>query len=232
MPGFAGATQIGYAQPVLCAVMGQKISCAIWDSSNNMLSISGPPAALVGAASIAQMAVTYEGVCGLTTGGRVVCWGDSAPMTAPETDIGLSGVTQIRAIGDGGVCGLINDGTVKCWSLMDETRYNYDGSMIVLKKYQPAIMSGMTSIATLYASDSTANPISTDICGFRLNGSVICKSGAFNSDTRPETALFTGVQNLFFDAEFMCARGVAGTSCFGRKPYRLVTDLLGQLLHF
>jgi hypothetical protein len=137
------------------------------------------PAPVVGASGLVDIAVSQETACGVTSAGRVSCWGglnvagvdmSSGSRNLPANVPGISDASEIVGLVIG-FCVRRTNGRVACW------QQPATGSGYICGVGNPSAECGTPSVASLLVDATGLVPFGYGVCARRSGGSPLCWGG-------------------------------------------------------
>jgi alpha-tubulin suppressor-like RCC1 family protein len=135
-------------------------------------SYSDAPVAVTGALTFASVAVSAEGVCGLTASGTAYCWGQGANGNGTSgveyapTAVQQNGVTFAQLSANGNVCALTAAGAAYCWGENNGSGQLGSGSFSTTGS-TPVAVTGAHTFSTIFVG-------SLSVCGYTTTHAMYC----------------------------------------------------------
>lgn len=203
-----------------CALVAGAVSC--WGADEQGEIGNGtlthdtlPPTPATGATNVAQVLVANAKSGARTADGKVLEWGAGAVgvgQVMPSAVQGGPSSTIDYSRGDDHDCAVVSDGTVQCWGWNSGGQLGR-GTVPTQQMFEmPAPVVNITDATHVIAGLTT--------CALHATGDVSCWGGGYLPATGTPTAIsgLTGVQQLAFGSNHMCALVAGGTvACIGNN---------------
>jgi alpha-tubulin suppressor-like RCC1 family protein len=223
------ASQISAGGAHTCALLGpsgNNLRC--WghgnagELGNGPFQTSATPVTVNGS-DFQSVAAGFDFVCGLTTNEAVFCWGNgtlgqmgnfqTSDQGQPTQTISSNNATQVVAGGQF-ACALLTAGTVDCWGSNQAGQIG-DG-MMEMTRTSPTPVAQLTSVAEIWAGDSTA-------CARLADNSLWCwgasddgQLGSYTSQPTPVMVQGPGAPfELAIGLAQICMLRAGAVSCWG-----------------